>query len=386
MRELAQILQLWERTKQAGESAVLATVVKTSGSSYRNPGARLLLTRLGKRAGSISGGCLEDDLVKKAWWLTENGPVIRRYDTTPDGEIGSGFGLGCNGIIHVLLERLHPSQRNVLDLVSEVRATRRPAVWAHVINGPETAGQQLSIDSHGALHHSLPPAIDLQTVLETVKEQAALALAAQESRQLQIEGIELFVETLPPAIRLVIFGAGDDAVPLAHLASYLGWRVSVVDGRSHYAKPEKFPSADAVIVREAGEPIVGFFDRWTVAVLMTHSYSQDLDLLQQLASQFPAYLGILGPRKRTVQLLEDAGLDSAQLAPALHSPMGLDIGADGPEQVAIAVIAEVQAFLNGRAGGQLRNRHGSIHAREENQAREENEVDSPFYVRSIVCA
>ena len=107
MKETERILELWSAARSAGESAVLATVVKTRGSSYRLPGARLLITQGGRHAGSISGGCLEDDLLKKAWWLTENGPVVRRYDTTPEGEISAGgFGLGCNGIIHVLLERL----------------------------------------------------------------------------------------------------------------------------------------------------------------------------------------------------------------------------------------------------------------------------------------
>jgi xanthine dehydrogenase accessory factor len=376
MREIEQILSLWDRTAQAGESAVLATVVKTSGSSYRNPGARLLLTQTGQRAGSISGGCLEDDLVKKAWWLTENGPAIRRYDTTPDGEIGTGFGLGCNGIIYVLLERLSQDERNVLDLVRAVRASRQPAVWAHVVTPLEAAGQYLSIDTSGTVHQQLTSAVNMHAV----KEHAAVSLVSGDSQHIQIGGTELFVETLRPAVRLLIFGAGDDAVPLSDLAKYLGWHVSVIDGRAHYARREKFPNADAVIVRNAGDASAESFDRWTVAVLMTHSYSQDLDLLGQLGANPPAYLGILGPRKRSVQLLIDAGIDAAQLAPSLHTPMGLDIGADGPEQVAIAVIAEIQAFLNGRAGGQLRDRQGSIHAREQSQD------SSSFNVHSIVCA
>lgn len=376
MRDLEQILQLWKRTMQAGEEAVLATVVKTSGSSYRNPGARLLLTRHGQRAGSISGGCLEDDLVKRAWWLTEKGPLIRRYDTTADGEIGSGFGLGCNGIIHVLLERIRPGEGSVLDLLADVAETRRPAVWAHVVTPADAAGQYLALHDDGTVESQLSSGPNR----EAVKEQAALALAAHDSQYLAIEGKEVFFETLRPAIRLLIFGAGDDAVPLCDLAKYLGWHVSVTDGRAHYARREKFPRADAVTVRSPGEPLTEAFDRWTVAVLMTHSYSQDLDLLEKLADNPPAYVGILGPRKRSVQLLEDAGLDPARLGSALHSPMGLDIGADGPEQVAIAVIAEIQGFLNGREGGQLRNRKGSIHAREE------AESGSPFYVRSIVCA
>ncbi len=128
MKELGQILGLWKKAQAAGEAAVLATVVKTYGSSYRLPGARLLLTRTLGRAGSISGGCLEDDLVKSAWWFIEKGPMIRRYDTTPEGEIGSGYGLGCNGIIHVLLERLEPGRPSTLDLIEGVRSERRPAV------------------------------------------------------------------------------------------------------------------------------------------------------------------------------------------------------------------------------------------------------------------
>lgn len=376
MRELEQILRLWDRTADAGESAVLATVVKTSGSSYRNPGARLLLTQTGQRAGSVSGGCLEDDLVKKAWWLTENGPAIRRYDTTPDGEIGSGFGLGCNGIVHVLLERLVPHRDSVLDVIRQVRKSRRPAVWAHVVDPPSAAGQSLVIDSNNNRRRNLGADVDAMAV----EEEATRALASGDSLRVRIEGVELFLETLLPEIRLLIFGAGDDAVPLSDLAKYMGWHVSVIDGRAHYARREKFPHADEVIVRKAGEVGADSFDRWTVAVLMTHSYSQDLDLLSELAAKTPAYLGILGPRKRSVQLIADAGIDPGQLAPSFHSPMGLDIGADGPEQVAIAVIAEIQASLNGRSGGQLRNRQGSIHAREE------PENLSSFQVRSIVCA
>ena len=133
MKDIAEILALWDQARCAGESAVLATVVRTQGSSYRLPGARMLLTRTGKRAGAVSGGCLEDDLVKKAWWLTENGPVIRRYDTTADGELATGgYGLGCNGIIHVLLERITPQQPSVLPLIRNVRTERKSAVIKHL--------------------------------------------------------------------------------------------------------------------------------------------------------------------------------------------------------------------------------------------------------------
>jgi len=326
VKETERILDLWSATRSAGESAVLATVVKTRGSSYRLPGARLLITQGGRRAGSISGGCLEDDLLKKAWWFTEKGPMVRRYDTTPDGEIAaSGYGLGCNGIIYVYLERLAPDQTSALDILQKVRSERQPAT----------------------IEHAIAPG-------------------------------EVWVETLQPAIRLLVFGAGDDAVPLTELARNLGWEVWVFDGRAHYARREKFPQAQVVAVRGTRPAPI---DAWTVAVIMSHSYSQDLDVLRELSSQPLPYLGVLGPAKRTAQLLADAELTAATLAPRMRAPMGLDIGADGPEQVALAAIAEIQSVLNGREGKALSTKGGPIHSRET----EEGE-GGKFEVRSIVCA
>ena len=325
MKELERILELWSAAQSAGESAVLATVVKTRGSSYRLPGARLLITQGGRHAGSISGGCLEEDLLKKAWWLTEKGPVVRRYDTTPDGEISTGgFGLGCNGIIHVRLERLTPGHPSALDVIRDVRTQRRPASIEHVLS-PD----------------------------------------------------EVWVETLQPAIRLLVYGAGDDAVPVTELARNLGWEVWVFDCRAHFARREKFPGAHEVAVRGArAVPI----DSWTVAVIMSHSYSQDLEVLRELSCQRLPYLGVLGPAKRTAQLLADANLDPGLLSPQMHAPMGLDIGADGPEQVALAVIAEIQSVLNGRQGRSLSGRGGPIHSRDTDDDAEK------FEVCSIVCA
>ena len=380
MKELQHILELWGSAERAGEAAVLATVVKTRGSSYRVPGARLLLTSAGQHAGSISGGCLEGDLLKKAWWLTENGPVIRRYDTTPEGEIAAEFGLGCSGIIHVLLERVSRGNTPILDLIREVVfSARAPGAIAHVVEPASSVGQRFMIDPHGKFTSNVSDS----EVRAMLAREAALAVSERSSRFLRINGgVEVFVEVLSPVIRLLVFGAGDDAVPLTSLAKYLGWRVTVVDGRAHYARREKFPQADEVLVRPAGQSgMANEIDPWTVAVVMTHSYSQDLETLRELAGQPLRYLGILGPRKRTSQLLADAGLDAGTLVPVLHTPIGLDIGADGPQQVALAVIAEIQATLNGRKGGPLRERVGSIHS-------EENSSGDPesLWVQSIACA
>ncbi len=376
MDELEQILQLWNHAAGSRESAVLATVVKTQGSAYRLPGARLLLTASGRRAGSVSGGCLEDDLLKKAWWLTESGPALRRYDTTPEGEIADAFGLGCNGIIHVLLERLEQAHAPLLERIRQVRSERSPAAVAHVLEPSSAVGQHLVLEASGVITHNLA---DPQ-LLPAIEPEARSALVQHASRTVRLDnGVEVFLETLVPPVRLLVFGAGDDAVPLTALAHFLGWHVSVFDGRANYARRDKFPRAREVLVRPAGQSQAET-DPWTVAVLMSHSYSQDLANLRELSSKPLPYLGILGPRKRTVQLLAEAGLDGASL-PALHSPMGLDIAADGPQQVALAVLAEIQAALHGRSGGLLRDRAGSIHAPEDAAADPEK-----LWVQSIACA
>lgn len=385
MKELDQILHLWAQAESAGESGVLATVVKTRGSSYRLPGARLLLTSGGQRAGSISGGCLEDDLIKKAWWLTESGPAIRRYDTTPDGEIGTGYGLGCNGIIHVLLERVTAHNAPVLQVIRDVKITRSVAAIAHTIGPVPNIGQQLIIDTAGVVawrpaSMSPPPALENELRAALNDGKSAPLQARQISRSVVADGVEAFLEVIQPPVQLLVFGAGDDAVPLTALAKHLGWRVSVYDGRAHYARPDKFSHADHVLVRPAGQSAAEM-DQWTVAVLMSHSYSQDLATLRELAPRALPYLGILGPRKRSARLLEDAGIENAHFLDTLHTPMGLDIGADGPEQVALSVLAEIQATLNGRRGGSLRERSGSIHA-----PSDDSDQPDTFWVQSIACA
>jgi xanthine/CO dehydrogenase XdhC/CoxF family maturation factor len=306
MRERHEILALWRELSSRNEPAVLATVIRTEGSSYRLPGARLLLSRDGRRAGGVSGGCLEDDIVKKAWWLTEQGPSIRTYDTTADAEIGSRpYGLGCNGTIHILDVRITPESPGVLRAIEAVYRERRPVTFTQ---------------------H------------------------------------DVFTETLTPPIHLLIFGAGDDAVPMSDLGRYLGWHISVFDGRAHYARRERFPSADNVNLRPFGAP-APTLDPWTAAILMTHSYSQDLDILRALAQvETPLpYLGILGPRSRTEQLLREAHFpENCETKP--YSPVGLDLGGHGAEQVALAAVAEIQAVFNRRSGGFLRDRSAPIHA------------------------
>lgn len=373
MRERKQILKLWRQLAAEGKGAVLATVVRTEGSSYRLPGARLLLAEDGRRAGGVSGGCLEDDIIKRAWWRTAAAPILRRYDTTADGEISTeGYGLGCNGIIHVLLQRLAPRQSPLMELLHSVASSRRPATFAHLTSPEALVGRWMAFDSHG----------DISTDLNEPQLMEALRTRLTHLEASSVEevtpGVRAFLELLTPPIHLMIFGAGDDAVALTEMGYLLGWQISVLDGRAHYARRDKFPLAGAVVVRAPESPVSNV-DAWTAAVVMTHSYSQDLDVLTTLAGSRLRYLGVLGPRQRTAQLISEIGSRCRILVPEVYTPMGLDLGGDGPQQIALAVAAEIQSVFQGGGGGALRDRSGPIHAQASDQS-------DTAWVRSIVCA
>jgi xanthine dehydrogenase accessory factor len=356
--------------------AVLATVVKVEGSAYRRPGARMLIPLYGGTVGTISGGCLESEVAKKAWWLTDGGEaVVRRYSTATqddddDQDAALTFGLGCNGTVHVLLERHSPEKPlPVLDLLRQVRDSGQAGAVATVIasyrNARVRVGDRLSL--HPSLHDSgrlIEPALDVQVRTDLADTLAQCRSSLRTYRDERGE-VEVFCEYLAPQRRLVIFGAGHDAQPLSHMAKLLDWHVTVVDGRAHFARAERFPDADRVLHADARPPygLSDLTDGAMVAI-MSHSYSQDRHWLGSVLQDKPAYIGQLGPRDRTERLLVEIRQQTTQL-PALerlHYPIGLDIGGDTPESVATAILAEMTAALNQRSGGMLKHRQAAIHA------------------------
>ncbi|AVO53322.1 XdhC family protein [Ectopseudomonas mendocina] len=356
--------------------AVLATVVKVEGSAYRRPGARMLIPLYGGTVGTISGGCLESEVAKKAWWLTDSGEaVVRRYSTATqddddDQDAALTFGLGCNGTVHVLLERHSPEKPlPVLDLLRQVRDSGQAGAVATVIasyrNARVRVGDRLSL--HPSLHDSgrlIEPALDVQVRTDLADTLAQCRSSLRTYRDERGE-VEVFCEYLAPQRRLVIFGAGHDAQPLSHMAKLLDWHVTVVDGRAHFARAERFPDADRVLQADARPPygLSDLTDGAMVAI-MSHSYSQDRHWLGSVLQGKPAYIGQLGPRDRTERLLVEIRQQTTQL-PALerlHYPIGLDIGGDTPESVATAILAEMTAALNQRSGGMLKHRQAAIHA------------------------
>ncbi|MGA4475928.1 XdhC family protein [Ectopseudomonas chengduensis] len=365
--------------ERESSQAVLATVVKVEGSAYRRPGARMLVPLYGGTIGTISGGCLESEVAKKAWWLTENnGASVRRYSTASqeddaddaDEDVGLTFGLGCNGTVHVLLQRHHPDKPlAAFQLLRLVRRSGQPGALASVIACHKNS--RVRVGDHLALHSNqfdglplLEPVIDAQ-VRADLADTLSQARSSLRTYRDKHGVVEVFCEYLPPQQRMVIFGAGHDALPLVQLAKLQDWHVTVIDGRVHFARPERFPMADAVLQVDARAPYALHSQtNGALVAVMTHSYSQDRHWLAGLLSGTPAYIGQLGPRDRTERLLGELTASGAELSALerLHYPVGLDIGGDTPEAVATAILAEMIAVLSRRNGGMLKNRQVAIHA------------------------
>ncbi|WP_223513429.1 XdhC family protein [Pseudomonas sp. GL-R-26] len=377
MSDLYALLDAVDQASSAKIDAVLATVVKVEGSAYRRPGARMLIPLFGQTVGTISGGCLEQELARKAWWLTESGgAVVRRYSTAAqeeedadDEDAALTFGLGCNGTVHVLLERHDAGKRSLLlDVLQRVKATGQPAALATVIAAGRTARVRVGARMGLNAFMNACEGIRCQALQHALQGDLRSTLARRKS-QLMIYGsgadeVEVFLEYIAPQRRLMIFGAGHDAQPLVRFARDLNWHVTVVDGRAHFARPERFPGASQVIVAPIHEPFnLSSAVDGAAVVVMTHSFRQDRHWLENVLQCSPAYVGQLGPRERTERLLDEMGALARlpESLPRLHYPIGLDLGGDTPASVALAIVGEITAYLNERSGGMLKYRKTTIH-------------------------
>jgi xanthine/CO dehydrogenase XdhC/CoxF family maturation factor len=375
MRDLLDILAAAERSAAAGEVATLATVVRVEGSSYRLPGARMLVDAAGRRTGSVSGGCLESDVARRGRLLSADRPTtVVRYDASDDGsgeDAAWGFALGCNGSIDVLIERLSPTSDALRFVQRCVRDRCRGAVM-HVfqVDGDldVSPGVRLAVLGDGTVAHD--PA-GLAARFDAVGADAIDCVRSGESGTVVYETaggrLHVLAEAVVPPVPVVIFGGGPDAVPLVAAAKGLGWHVTVCDRQSGHARADRFPLADAVVVAGADAVAAGRvpLSADTVAVVMTHHYPEDRALLGALLRSPARYVGILGPRARTDRALADWLASGERFTPEqlvrLHAPVGLDLGGDGSEAVALSVVAEILATLSRRPGGPLRDRAGPIH-------------------------
>ena len=355
MRELGDILLAFEALTP-GETGVLASVVFASGSTYRRIGARLLVLPDDRMIGLLSGGCLEGDLLARAAEVRETGtPRLVRYDATAEEDILWGLGLGCAGIVDVLLEPVGPERSGPLDWLAAWRQQRATGVLATSL-APETLGRRWALHPDGRTDGD-PDAALGAALLEVQRE--------GRSRRVTTPAGDVSLEIAAPPRRLLVFGAGPDVVPVARLASELGWDVELLDHRPAYARAERFPGARVSLVATEEAVAKAAVDEESWVLVMTHNYLVDRALLEELLPSPVPYIGVLGPKQRAEDLLaelSEAGLVvSDDQRARLHAPAGLDIGGEGPEAIALSLLAEVMAAAEGRSGGPLRARKGPIH-------------------------
>lgn len=369
MKELQNIIEELEQVVAKGISSALATVVKVKGSAYRRPGARMLMTYQQRLTGSISAGCLEQDVWEKSKKVMETGePVLLKYDTTAEEDIVMGLGLGCRGEIYILVERMPIIEENYIKFIATSLRSKANGLVATIFDVQGAldvkVGDRLMLNQLGVRDQTTNSSLmdiilqDAQVTLDRGRSQVKNYVLADGS-------VEVFLEVLQP-ISIIIFGGGHDAIPMVRLAKEMGWYVTAVDHRPAYATIDFFPQANHVVLCQAEEIAHRLeLNSQTLAVIMTHNYLQDLGILQQLLPSPIRYLGILGPTQRTQHLLNDIRqrgiIPTPEQVSRLYSPVGLDIGGENSLEIAIAIVAEILAVLNERSGSFLRDKKGPIH-------------------------
>ncbi len=352
---LSLLLGDYRELKTQGEPMVLATVVDTAGSTYRKAGTRMLLSGKGEIRGLLSGGCLEQDLAGHASAVLDDGQGrIVYYDMRgPDDEI-FGLGSGCEGAMRILLQRVGPAEDwQPLEAVAAACAAGRRELLVTVVGSDDPAcpvGAVFWNEGRAGARHE-PAAIDLaRRALDARKPGDPPAIA------LQSDGLELLAAVLAPPAQLLVLGGGPDVVPLARLASTLGFAVTIADHRPAYARADRFPGCRVVVV-ELDQPFARLAPAdYDAALVMSHHLVADAAYLAGLAAAGPRYVGLLGPSARRDRLLDDIGPAAAGLAGRLRAPVGLDIGARSPEAIAVSIVAEIHAALCGRTGASAATR------------------------------
>lgn len=380
----------WQETRQifsratellaVEERCAVGTVVAISGSAYRRPGAKLLIDPSGRTWGGVSGGCLEDDVREVALRVIESGdPVVRRYETGSDEDVVWGLGLGCDGSVEILIQ---PLSRHDRETESLLRAAldrfegREPFAIATFLDGPDppvgtsaVLGAAVAAMGSTASAGPAPAAGEAseplgregpeQTAGDGPEPLASIARGVIEQGASALEllaGARVFVDAFHPPEEVILCGAGDDAVPLAALAAQAGFRVTVSDRRPAYLTRERFPAADLADPETLPPDRI----RGAYGVILTHHLERDRGWAETLVEAGAAYVGLLGPRARRDDIV--SGIDEDARA-RIYGPVGLDIGADGPEQVALSVVAEMLAVRAGREPRHLRDRERPIHER-----------------------
>lgn len=364
MKEINDIIVAYNTACYLKQQTALATVVHVEGSSYRRPGARMLVNETGVLTGAISGGCLEGDALKKALLaIHQNKKKVVIYDTTDEDDAKLGIQLGCNGIVSILFEPLPLNASDNNNPISSLRnaiADRKPTllICGYTLNG---------------IHHFGTNALDelptpIQTQLSTsINRVNATNISEHVDITWQNEIHRFFIQALPPNIQLLIVGAGNDAIPLAQMASLLGWDVIVADGRKTHATQLRFPMAKSIIIGKPLDVVNQLkVDERTAIVVMTHNYNYDLAMLAALKDISLPYIGLLGPADKRNRLYNDLQMQgilfSTEQKKAIYGPTGLQVGAETAAEIAVSITAEIMTVIHQVIPMHLREKSLPIHA------------------------
>lgn len=367
MKEITEILKAYSEAKLAGKKSALATVVKVEGSSYRQPGARMLVTEDGFLTGAISGGCLEGDALRKALLsIHQQQNKLITYNTTNDEDAEVGLQLGCNGIVHILFEYIDETiENNPIRLLQQLQAERKPAVIGTLFSLQKQArqdGTTLFYRENSDPLYSDNSTFELLSDAKKVLENKLTILKKLNENN----NSEALIEYITPPVSLVIAGAGNDVQPLAKMAEIAGWEITIAEGRATHATRKRFPEAKQIWV---GKPEQVFeninIDHQTYFVLITHNYQYDLAMLKLLLQTDCSYIGILGPKTKLNRMFDDLLSEGIKVTEEqlkrIYGPIGLDIGAETSEEIALSIVAEIKAMMSGKTGTSLKYKTGKIH-------------------------
>lgn len=371
MKEIEDIISSYKKALQANKKTALATVVHVEGSSYRRPGARMLVTEDGELTGAISGGCLEGDALRKALLaITQQQNKLVTYDSMDEEDNNIGIQLGCNGIVHILFEPINPAKENNPIALLEKLSTQTNVSVLITLFSLDNSLQQIGTCLLAAVNNDYGNIND-QSLKSKIENDIATVFENNTSliKDYPVSGnkkLSAFIELVKPPVELIIAGAGNDAFPLVQIASVLGWHVTVVDGRKTHANTKRFLAVKEIIVAKPAEALQQIsIHEQTVVVLMSHNYNYDLGMLRLLINTDFNYIGVLGPKKKLEKMLNELtqeGIDITETQrQKIYGPVGLDIGAETAEEIALSIITEIKAVQAKKDGATLRNKKGFIH-------------------------
>jgi len=345
---LGPLLPLYQRERAAGRAMALGVLVHTLGSTYRKPGALILIASDGQYAGLIAGGCLEGDLREHGRAVIAGGAARTvRYDTRTADDLLWGLGLGCEGAMQIVLLRADASNgwQPLAHLARSLDAHEPSAIGVIAESSdPSVPLGTVVLPLDDAASSPYAPALATAAVQELLRKVAAQG----ETAWLERPGWRLFALPLSLPPRILLLGAGPDALPVVDLATRLDWKVTLVDHRESYAMRGNFPDAERVLLaRPETLPAILDLAAFRAAVVMSHHLPSDLAYLRVLArSPAIGYVGLLGPAVRRARLLADLGAEAEGLKGRLRAPVGLTLGGRSPESIALAIVAQLHAFLH----------------------------------------